>query len=256
MRKSIVAGNWKMNMGLKEGIALFSEISELVKAEVKGDQGVVICPPFIHISSLVHSLTANDKLAVGAQNCHQSDSGAFTGEVSASMLSSAGAAYIIIGHSERRLYFSESNAQLAQKLDAVLKNNLIPIFCIGETLEQRNDGSYFDVIKSQLAEAAFHLAETDFSKLVIAYEPVWAIGTGLTASPEQAQEIHAYIRTLVAEKFNQSLANDLTILYGGSCNPKNASELFAQPDIDGGLIGGASLKARDFVDIIKALDQK
>lgn len=256
MRKSIVAGNWKMNMGLKEGIALFSEISELVKKEVKGDQGVVICPPFVHISSLVHSLTANDKLAVGAQNCHQSDSGAFTGEVSASMLSSAGAAYVIIGHSERRLYFSESNAQLAQKLDAVLKNNLIPIFCIGETLEQRNDGSYFDVIKSQLAEAAFHLAETDFSKLVIAYEPVWAIGTGLTASPEQAQEIHAYIRTLVAEKFNQSLANDLTILYGGSCNPKNASELFAQPDIDGGLIGGASLKARDFVDIIKALDQK
>jgi triosephosphate isomerase len=256
MRKSIVAGNWKMNMGLKEGIALFSEISELVKAEVKGNQGVIVCPPFIHISSLVQSLTANDKLAVGAQNCHQSDSGAFTGEVSASMLSSAGAAYIIIGHSERRLYFSESNAQLAQKLDAVLKNNLIPIFCIGETLEQRNDGSYFDVIKSQLAEAAFHLAEADFSKLVIAYEPVWAIGTGLTASPEQAQEIHAYIRTLVAGKYNSNLANDLTILYGGSCNPKNASELFAQPDIDGGLIGGASLKARDFVDIIKALDQK
>ncbi|MDP2413439.1 triose-phosphate isomerase [Daejeonella sp.] len=256
MRKSIVAGNWKMNMGLKEGIALFSEISELVKVEVKGNQGVVICPPFIHISDLVQSLTANDKLAVGAQNCHQSDSGAFTGEVSASMLSSAGAVYVIIGHSERRLYFSESNVQLAQKLDVVLKNGLIPIFCIGETLEQRNDGSYFDVIKSQLTEAAFHLAEADFSELVIAYEPVWAIGTGLTASPEQAQEIHAYIRTQVAEKYNQTLANDLTILYGGSCNPKNASELFAQPDIDGGLIGGASLKARDFVDIIKALDQK
>jgi len=256
MGKSIVAGNWKMNMGLKEGIALFSEISELVKAEVKGDQGVIVCPPFIHISSLAQSLKANDKVKIGAQNCHQSDSGAFTGEVSASMLSSAGAAYVIIGHSERRLYFSESNVQLAQKLDVVLKNNLIPIFCIGETLEQRNDGTYFDVIKSQLAEAAFHLTETDFSKLIIAYEPVWAIGTGLTASPDQAQEIHAYIRTLVAEKFNQSLADDLTILYGGSCNPKNASELFAQPDIDGGLIGGASLKARDFVDIIKALDQK
>lgn len=256
MRKKIVAGNWKMNMGLKEGITLFSEISELVKEEVKGDQGVVICPPFIHISSLVQALAANDKLAIGAQNCHQSDSGAFTGEVSASMLSSAGAAYVIIGHSERRLYFSESNVQLAQKLDVVLRNKLIPIFCIGETLEQRNDGSFFDVIKTQLAEAAFHLEEAEFTKLVIAYEPVWAIGTGLTASPEQAQEIHANIRNLVAEKYNQSLANELTILYGGSCNPKNAAELFAQPDIDGGLIGGASLKARDFVDIIKALDQK
>jgi len=256
MRKSIVAGNWKMNMGLKEGIALFSEIGELVKEEVKGEQGVIVCPPFIHISSLAQSLKDNDKVKIGAQNCHQSDSGAFTGEVSASMLYSAGAAYVIIGHSERRLYFSESNVQLAQKLDVVLKNGLIPIFCIGETLEQRNDGSYFEVIKSQLNEAAFHLEEADFKRLVIAYEPVWAIGTGLTASPEQAQTIHSFIRTLIADKYNQSLANDLSILYGGSCNPKNASELFAQPDIDGGLIGGASLKARDFVEIIKALDPK
>lgn len=255
MRKKIVAGNWKMNMGLKEGIALFSEITELVKEEVKGNQGVVICPTFIHISSLAQTLTANDKVKIGAQNCHQSDSGAFTGEVSAAMLQSAGAAYVIIGHSERRLYFSESNETLAQKLNAVLKNGMVPVFCIGETLEQRNDGSYFEVIKSQLAEAAFHLTEADFSKLIIAYEPVWAIGTGLTASPEQAQEIHSYIRNLVGEKYNQRLAQDLTILYGGSCNPKNASELFAQPDIDGGLIGGASLKARDFVDIIKALEQ-
>jgi triosephosphate isomerase len=255
MRKKIVAGNWKMNLGLKEGIALFSEITELVKEEVKGNQGVVICPPFIHISSLAQTQAANDKVKIGAQNCHQSDSGAFTGEVSAAMLHSAGAAYVIIGHSERRLYFSESNETLAKKLNAVLKNGMVPVFCIGETLEQRNDGSYFEVIKSQLAEAAFHLTEADFSKLIIAYEPVWAIGTGLTASPEQAQEIHSYIRTLVAEKYNQSLTDDLTILYGGSCNPKNASELFAQPDIDGGLIGGASLKARDFVDIIKALEQ-
>lgn len=255
MRKSIVAGNWKMNMGLKEGIALFSEISELVNAEVNGDQSVIVCPPFIHISSLAQSQTANDKIKIGAQNCHQSESGAFTGEVSASMLASAGASFVIIGHSERRLYFSESNEQLAQKLDVVLKNGLVPIFCIGETLEQRNDGSYFEVIRSQIAEASFHLSDSDFSKLILAYEPVWAIGTGLTASPEQAQEIHAYIRTLVAKKYNQSLANDLTILYGGSCNPKNASELFAQRDIDGGLIGGASLKARDFVDIIKALNR-
>jgi triosephosphate isomerase len=253
MRKKIVAGNWKMNISLTEGQELFSEIKKLVREEVKGNQGIVVCPPFIHISSLAQSL-AYDSLAVGAQNCHQSDSGAFTGEVSASMLASAGASYVIIGHSERRLYFAESNVQLAQKLDVVLKNGILPIFCIGETLEQRNDGSYFDVIKSQLAEAAFHLQEADFAKLVIAYEPVWAIGTGLTASPEQAQEIHSYIRKLIAEKYNPSLASNLTILYGGSCNPKNASELFAQPDIDGGLIGGASLKARDFVEIIKALD--
>jgi len=253
MRKKIVAGNWKMNISLTEGQDLFSEIKKLVREEVKGNQGIVVCPPFIHISSLAQSL-ADDSLAIGAQNCHQSDSGAFTGEVSASMLASAGASYVIIGHSERRLYFAESNVQLAQKLDVVLKNGILPIFCIGETLEQRNDGSYFDVIKSQLAEAAFHLQEADFAKLVIAYEPVWAIGTGLTASPEQAQEIHSYIRKLIAEKYNPSLASNLTILYGGSCNPKNASELFAQPDIDGGLIGGASLKARDFVEIIKALD--
>jgi triosephosphate isomerase len=253
MRKKIVAGNWKMNISLTEGQELFSEIKKLVRKEVKGNQGIVVCPPFIHISSLAQSL-ADDSLAIGAQNCHQSDSGAFTGEVSASMLASAGASYVIIGHSERRLYFAESNVQLAQKLDVVLKNGILPIFCIGETLEQRNDGSYFDVIKSQLAEAAFHLQEADFAKLVIAYEPVWAIGTGLTASPVQAQEIHSYIRKLIAEKYNPSLASNLTILYGGSCNPKNASELFAQPDIDGGLIGGASLKARDFVEIIKALD--
>jgi triosephosphate isomerase len=253
MRKKIVAGNWKMNISLTEGQELFSEIKKLVREEVKGNQGIVVCPPFIHISSLAQSL-ADDSLAIGAQNCHQSDSGAFTGEVSASMLASSGASYVIIGHSERRLYFAESNVQLAQKLDVVLKNGILPIFCIGETLEQRNDGSYFDVIKSQLAEAAFHLQEADFAKLVIAYEPVWAIGTGLTASPEQAQEIHSYIRKLIAEKYNPSLASNLTILYGGSCNPKNASELFAQPDIDGGLIGGASLKARDFVEIIKALD--
>ncbi len=256
MRKSIVAGNWKMNMGLKEGIVLFSELRKLISEEVKGNQEVIVCPPFVHINSLAQSLTSTDKLAIGAQNCHHADSGAFTGEVSASMLASAGAAYVIIGHSERRLYFSESNEQLAKKLEIVLKNGLIPIFCIGETLEQRNDGTYFEVIKSQLTEAAFQLTDTDFNKLILAYEPVWAIGTGLTASPAQAQEIHSYIRTLVAGKYNSKLADDLSILYGGSCNPTNASELFAQPDIDGGLIGGASLKARDFTDIIKALDQK
>jgi len=254
MRKKIVAGNWKMNLNLNEGLTLCSELKALIKEEVKGTQEIVICPPFIHISSLTNFFHSDSQVFVGAQNCHQVDSGAFTGEVSSSMIASTGARYVIVGHSERRLYFSESNEQLSQKLDQVLKNNLIPIFCIGETLEQRNNETYFDVIKSQIAEAAFHLPEAMFSRLILAYEPVWAIGTGLTASPEQAQEIHAYIRKLISEKYTHEIADNLTILYGGSCNPKNASALFSQPDIDGGLIGGASLKARDFVNIIKALN--
>lgn len=256
MRKNIVAGNWKMNMNLNEGLLLCSELGMLIKEEIKGAQEIVICPPFIHISSLTHFFHSDGQVSIGAQNCHQVDFGAYTGEVSGSMIASAGARYVIIGHSERRLYFAESNDLLSQKLDNVLKNSLIPIFCIGETLEQRNDGTYFEAIKSQIAEASFHLPEAMFSRLVLAYEPVWAIGTGLTASPEQAQEIHLYIRSLIAEKYNHKVADDLSILYGGSCNPKNASALFSQPDIDGGLIGGASLKARDFVDIIKALDPK
>lgn len=255
MRKNIVAGNWKMNMDLETGIQLFNEIQQLLKEEVNGDQEVIICSPYIHLSSLSQLVNPNTNLSIGAQNCHQADSGAFTGEVSASIIASTGAAYVIIGHSERRLYFSESNSLLAQKLDAVLKNGLSPIFCIGETLEQRNSETYFEVIKEQITEASFHLQATDYSKLILAYEPVWAIGTGLTASPEQAQEIHSFIRNLLADKYDQDLANNMTILYGGSCNPKNASELFAKSDIDGGLIGGASLKARDFVDIIKALNE-
>ncbi len=254
MRKNIVAGNWKMNMDLGKGIQLFNEIQQLLKEEVKGDQEVIICPPYIHLSSLSQLLDSSNNLSIGAQNCHQADSGAFTGEVSASIIASAGAAYVIIGHSERRLYFSESNSLLAQKLDTVLKNGLTPIFCIGETLEQRNTETYFEVIKEQLTETSFHLQGAEYRKMVLAYEPVWAIGTGLTASPEQAQEIHSFIRNLLADKYDQDLANNMTILYGGSCNPKNASELFAKVDIDGGLIGGASLKARDFVDIIKALN--
>lgn len=254
MRKNIVAGNWKMNLDHAAGIQLFSEIISLVSEELKGDQEVVICPPFIHISSLNELSRANSKVSIGAQNCHQSDSGAFTGEVSASMIKSSGAGYVIIGHSERRAFFAEDDSLLAQKLDAVLKNDLIPIFCIGETLDERNGGTHFDVIEEQLKGGAFHLQAEQFNKIVLAYEPVWAIGTGLTATPEQAQEIHAFIRSKVSEKYNSDLAENLTILYGGSCNPKNAAELFAQSDIDGGLIGGASLKARDFTDIIKVFN--
>ena len=253
MRKKIVAGNWKMNIDLEKGVQLFNEIQQLLKEEVKADQEVIICPPYTHLSSLSQIVDPNTNLSIGAQNCHQADSGAFTGEVSASIIASAGASYVIIGHSERRLYFAESNSLLAQKLDVVLKNGLSPIFCIGETLEQRNSETYFKVIKEQITEASFHLQGADYRKMVLAYEPVWAIGTGLTASPEQAQEIHSFIRNLLADKYDQDLANNMTILYGGSCNPKNAAELFAKADIDGGLIGGASLKAQDFVDIIKAL---
>jgi len=254
MRKNIVAGNWKMNLDLSQGIQLFNEIQELIKVELTGNQEVIVCSPSIHLSNLAKDIDGKLKLSIGAQNCHQADSGAYTGELSASMIASTGAKYVIIGHSERRLYFSETNDLLAQKIDSVLRNNLTPIFCFGETLEQRNGGTFFDVIKEQISEASFHLDATHFAKLILAYEPVWAIGTGLTASPEQAQEIHAFIRNLLTEKYGQSLSENITILYGGSCNPKNAEELFAQPDIDGGLIGGASLKARDFMDIIKAFN--
>lgn len=254
MRKKIVAGNWKMNLDHASGLQLFAEMLKLIKEEVRGVQQVVVCPPFIHLTSLAQLIKANSTVAIGAQNCHQAESGAYTGEVSASMLRSAGAEYVIIGHSERRAFFAEDDLVLAQKLDAVLRNDLIPIFCIGETLEQRDAGTHFDVIESQLKEGAFHLNENQFQKLVLAYEPVWAIGTGLTATPEQAQEVHAFIRAKVAEQFSTQLADDLTILYGGSCNPKNAAELFGQGDIDGGLIGGASLKARDFIDIIKVFN--
>ena len=215
-------------MALEKGIQLFNEIQQLLKEEVKGDQEVIICPPYIHLSSLSQLVDQSTSLSIGAQNCHQADRGAFTGEVSASIIASAGAAFVIIGHSERRLYFSESNSLLAQKLDIVLKNGLTPIFCIGETLEQRNTETYFEVIKEQLTEASFHLQGADYRKMVLAYEPVWAIGTGLTASPEQAQEIHSFIRNLLADKYDHDLANNMTILYGGSCNPKNASELFAK----------------------------
>ena len=250
MRKNIIAGNWKMNLDHAAGLELFAEILTLINDDVKGDQKVVVCPPYIHITSLTQLLKGNTTIAIGAQNCHQADFGAYTGEISASMLKSSGAEYVIVGHSERRAFFAEDDLVLAKKLDSVLKNKLSPIFCIGETLEQRNTGTHFDVIESQLKEAAFHLDEDQFKKLVLAYEPVWAIGTGLTATPEQAQEVHAFIRSKVAKQYSQELANELTILYGGSCNPKNAAELFGQEDIDGGLIGGASLKARDFIDIV------
>ncbi len=255
MRKKIVAGNWKMNMDYTSGVSLFSEIINMINDEVRGDQEVVVCPPFVQLHSLAQLASQNVRISVGAQNCHQADSGAYTGEVSASMIKSVGAEYVILGHSERRQYFAESNELLAKKTDVAIKNGLKPIFCIGETLEERNGNIHFDVIKKQLSEGIFHLGTEDFVKVVLAYEPVWAIGTGVTASKEQAQEVHAFIRKEVEERYGDAVAEDTTILYGGSCNPKNAPELFSQPDIDGGLIGGASLKSRDFTDIVKVFNK-
>lgn len=254
MRKKIIAGNWKMNLDYNEGMALFSEIANMVKDEITGSQQAVICSPFIHLSSLVQLAKGYDKVAVGAQNAHQNESGAYTGEISAKMVKSTGAAYVILGHSERRQYFGEDNQLLAQKTDTALANGLKPIFCIGETLEEREGEQHFDIIKTQLQEGIFHLSTEQFEQVVLAYEPVWAIGTGKTASAEQAQEIHAFIREEIANNYTQEVAENTTILYGGSCNPKNAAELFAQPDIDGGLIGGASLKSRDFLDIVKVFN--
>lgn len=252
MRKKIVAGNWKMNMDYSEGLSLFSEIVNMVRDEKKGDQQAIICAPYIHLNSLAK--LGGTTVHIGAQNCHQNESGAFTGEISAKMVKSVGCSYVIIGHSERRQYCAENDLLLAEKTKAALAHDLIPIFCIGETLDERNNGDYFEVIKSQLTNGIFDLPAADFAKVVVAYEPVWAIGTGLTASSDQAQEVHAFIRAEIAAKFGAEVAEGISILYGGSCNPKNAAELFAQPDIDGGLIGGASLKSRDFTDIVKAFN--
>ena len=252
MRKKIVAGNWKMNMDYSEGLSLFSEIVNMVRDEKKGDQQAIICAPYIHLNSLAK--LGGTTVHIGAQNCHQNESGAFTGEISAKMVKSVGCSYVIIGHSERRQYFAENDLLLAEKTKAALAHDLIPIFCIGETLDERNNGDYFEVIKSQLTNGIFDLPAADFAKVVVAYEPVWAIGTGLTASSDQAQEVHAFIRAEIAAKFGAEVAEGISILYDGSCNPKNAAELFAQPDIDGGLIGGASLKSRDFTDIVKAFN--
>ncbi len=252
MRKKIVAGNWKMNNDLNEGLKLTSEIVGMVNDEVREDVDVVIAAPFVHLVKVGDLLRGADKLHLAAQNCNENESGAYTGEISVSMLKSIQTEYVIIGHSERREYFNETNAQLAKKVDAVIKHQLIPIFCCGEPLNIREAETHIDFVCGQITDSLFHLDADAFSKVVIAYEPIWAIGTGRTASSQQAQDMHEAIRNHVASKFGQEIADNLTILYGGSCKPGNAPELFGQPDVDGGLIGGASLKSRDFVDIIKS----
>ncbi|OIP83264.1 MAG: triose-phosphate isomerase [Porphyromonadaceae bacterium CG2_30_38_12] len=250
MRKNIVAGNWKMNKTLQEGLALATELNESL-AGVTPNCDVVIGTPFIHLASVAAAIDTN-KIAVAAQNIADKDSGAFTGEVSAAMVKSTGASYVILGHSERREYYGETSETLNKKVTLALANGLTPIYCCGESLEIRNANTQNDFVKNQLDETIFNLSADDFSKLAIAYEPIWAIGTGVTASTAQAQDMLQFIRSIIAAKFGADIAQNTSILYGGSCNAKNAAELFSQPDIDGGLIGGASLKAADFKAIIDA----
>ncbi len=240
-----------MNKTLEEGLKLATEVLQMVKDEVRNDAKAVLCPPFISLAS-IHKLISDSTVGLGAQNCSDKASGAYTGETSVEMLKSVGVSYVILGHSERREYFAETNAQLAEKVNIVLKNGLTPIFCCGETLAQREKGIHINFVNQQLTESLFHLSKEDFLKVVIAYEPIWAIGTGVTATTAQAQEMHASIRKHLVSHYGSDTAEQTSILYGGSCKPDNAKELFACKDVDGGLIGGASLKARDFVDIIKS----
>ncbi|HBX53327.1 MAG: triose-phosphate isomerase [Bacteroidetes bacterium RIFOXYA12_FULL_35_11] len=249
MRKKIVAGNWKMNTTIQEGIALVNELQKLIHDGNIGSANVIIAPPFTHLSEIIN-VTKNSVIKVSAQNCANELKGAFTGEVSVAMLQSIGVSHCLIGHSERRSYYHEDNAMLNKKVKLALQAGITPIFCCGEVLKEREEGKLFEVIKSQISEALFDLSADDYSKIIIAYEPVWAIGTGVTASPAQAQEMHAFIRNLITEKYGKQIADETSLLYGGSCNAANANELFAQADIDGGLIGGASLKAADFYTII------
>jgi triosephosphate isomerase (TIM) len=251
MRKKIVAGNWKMNKTLEEARILTSELMGMVADEVKNDAEVVICTPFLYLMSLKNQL-GNSKIKVGAQNCSEHDSGAYTGEVSAAMIKSIEILYVIVGHSERRQYFGETNKTLAIKVDKALAHSLTPIFCCGEPLEIREKGTHEALVKQQVEESLFHLSAEALQTVVIAYEPVWAIGTGKTATSQQAQDMHAVIRKHLASKYGQAVADSISILYGGSVKADNAKELFACPDVDGGLVGGASLKSREFVEIIKA----
>ena len=250
MRKKIVAGNWKMNMNLQEGVALAKELNEVLTAE-KPNCDVVICTPFIHLATVAQFLN-QDVIGLGAENCADKVKGAYTGEVSAEMVNSTGAQYVILGHSERREYYKETPEILKEKVQLALANGLKVIFCIGESLEEREANKQNEVVKAELEGSVFNLSAEDFAKIIIAYEPIWAIGTGKTATAEQAEEIHAYIRSCVADKYGAKVADETSILYGGSCKASNAPELFAKPDIDGGLIGGASLKCADFKGIIDA----
>ena len=252
MRKNIVAGNWKMNKKFDEADDLVNGImSKLEETELADNTMLIVCPPFPYLE-MCSDYSNDSYFAVGAQNVNDNDKGAYTGEVSAEMLASMDIDYCIVGHSERRAYYGETDALIAKKVDQLLKNGIRPIVCCGEVLEEREADKQFDVVKRQITDGLFHLTPEQFGEIVIAYEPVWAIGTGKTATPAQAQEIHAFIRSLIAEKYGKEVADETSILYGGSCKPSNAKELFANPDVDGGLIGGASLQAEDFINIALA----
>ena len=250
MRQQIVAGNWKMNKTLEEGLELVKSILEKVE---KPKGLVVVAPPLTHLREVGKMLKVRKHFHLAAQNCHHEEKGAFTGEVSADMVASVGAEFVIVGHSERRQFFKEKNEVLAQKVNFTLARGMRPIFCCGEPLQVREVDTHVGYVAKQLKASLFHLKEEDFRKVVIAYEPIWAIGTGRTATSDQAQEMHHAIRVLVAKKYGKIIADDTTILYGGSCNAQNAPDIFRQPDVDGGLIGGASLKAEDFAAIVAAL---
>jgi triosephosphate isomerase len=249
MRNFIVAGNWKMNKTLQEGI----ELARAVNEKVNGQKAlVVLCTPYIHLTEVKKVITKSS-LFLGAQNCSYESAGAYTGEISASMIKSTGADYVIIGHSERRAYFKEADKTLNKKIRLSLENELVPIYCCGEVLPEREEGKHFEVVKTQINEGLFSLSTREFTRVVLAYEPVWAIGTGVNATPEQAQEMHAFIRELISDKYGKNIAENTTIQYGGSCKPSNAKEIFSMPDVDGGLIGGASLSADDFITIVNSI---
>jgi triosephosphate isomerase len=250
MRKNIVAGNWKMNLNRAEGIALVEDV--LARLPTDNNTHVVFAPSFVYLHKVAKMCANTSKVVAAAQDCSANEKGAFTGEVSASMLASCGARYVVLGHSERRANFAESNEILKTKVGQAFRNNLKVIFCCGESLSQRESGVHFDWIKSQISESLFHISPEEFKNIVIAYEPIWAIGTGVTASTDQAQEMHAFIRNILVEQYGNEVALSTSILYGGSCNPSNAKELFSSQDIDGGLIGGASLNAADFVKITQS----
>jgi len=251
MRKQVVAGNWKMNKNVQESTQLATEIVSKVKDLTLNNTRVIVTPTFVNISEVVN-VTKGSAVEVAAQNMHQAKSGAYTGEISAEMLTSLGLKTVILGHSERREYFGETDAILAKKVDAALENNLEVVFCFGEVLEDRKSDNHFNVVESQIKNGLFHLEASAWKNIILAYEPVWAIGTGETASPEQAQEMHAFIRKIVADKYNQEVADSVSILYGGSVKPSNAKEIFSKEDVDGGLIGGAALNSDDFVSLVKS----
>lgn len=246
MRRNIVAGNWKMNNDIQQ---TYNLLEEIISKKPKTDTEIIVAPSFISLPLALEKLKGTG-IKVAAQNAHQNENGAYTGEVSIPMLKSIGVDMVILGHSERRAYFGETNALLAEKINTALKHNFTVIYCFGEELSDRKSDTHFHVVEQQVKEALFHLKTEDWKNIVLAYEPVWAIGTGETATPDQAQEIHAFVRQTVASEYGSTVANEVSILYGGSVKPDNAKEIFANPDVDGGLIGGASLKADDFLKIV------